>query len=73
MTATRNLRPGDRVHVLSGTHYRAIRNAAGITETLQVSYAYPAGARPNRNAGTVIGFSDGHEQIYNTNSEWVVE
>jgi hypothetical protein len=69
---SRKLIPGDTVLVVAGTHQRAVSSQAA-TEALTVVHAYPAGDRRVAGmAGTVIGFADGHEQVYRTNSEWIM-
>lgn len=74
MTVSRRLRRGDRVLVGTGTHNRAISaDQKGGTEVVEVAYAYPAGVdKSRRMAGTIVEFTDGYEQVYNTNSDWIM-
>lgn len=74
MTASRSLRPGDRVLTivgLSGTVYRAPARNTPYGEVREVRYAYPAGNKGM--ARTFIEFTDGTSGEYPTNASWIVE
>lgn len=74
-TQTNQLRKGMVVAVRAGSHGRAISvDQDGGIEWVEVRVAYPAGREGKRRmAGTVVEFTDGAEQVYNTNSVWMVQ
>lgn len=73
-STTNRLRKGDKIMVRAGSHGRAIDpNQAGGVEWAEVAAAYPAERdRRKRKAGTMVVFTDGHQQDFDTNAIWMV-